>query len=61
MEKVDETIDTVAMVDDEGLTSPEEIEMAGLKKAFRFASISALSLTAIFLIVSRSIVVALIT
>jgi hypothetical protein len=61
MEKVDETIDTVAMVDDEGLTSPEEIEMAGLKKAFRFASISALSLTAIFLIVSQSVVVALIT
>jgi hypothetical protein len=52
MEKVDETIQTVAMVDDEGLTTPEEIEMAGLHKAFRFASISALSLTVIFLIVS---------
>lgn len=53
MEKVDETIQTVAVVDDEGLTTPEEIEMAGLRKAFRFASISALSLTVIFLIVSR--------
>lgn len=52
MEKGDETTQTIADVQDEGLTTPEEIEMAGLQKAFRFASISALSLTAIFLIVS---------
>ena len=52
MEKGDETTQTVAVVDAEGLTSPEEVEMAGLKKAFRFAAIAALSLTAIFLIVS---------
>lgn len=53
MEKADETVDRVSVVDEEGLTSPEEIEMAGLKKAFRFAAISALSLTALFLIVRR--------
>lgn len=51
MEKVDETLQTVAAVDEEGLTTPEEIERAGLHKAFRFAAVSALLLTAIFLIV----------
>lgn len=59
MEKVDETIQTVAVVDDEGLTTPEEVEMAGLKKAFRFAAISALSLTVVFLIVSSLSLLAL--
>lgn len=51
MEKVDETLQTVAAVDEEGLTTSEEIERAGLHKAFRFAAVSALLLTAIFLIV----------
>ncbi|KAJ9106422.1 hypothetical protein QFC21_001568 [Naganishia friedmannii] len=50
MEKVDETQQTVAAVDEEGLTTPEEIERAGLHKAFRFAAVSALLLTAIFLV-----------
>ncbi|KAJ9124388.1 hypothetical protein QFC22_001188 [Naganishia vaughanmartiniae] len=53
MEKVDETLQTVAAVDEEGLTTPEEIEKAGLHKAFRFAAVSALVLTAIFLVVSQ--------
>ncbi|KAJ9094654.1 hypothetical protein QFC19_007867 [Naganishia cerealis] len=53
MEKVDETVQTVASVDEEGLTTPEEIERAGLHKAFRFAAVSALLLTLIFLIVGN--------
>lgn len=33
------------------ITAPEEIDFVGLRKAFRFASIAALTLTVVFLIV----------
>jgi hypothetical protein len=52
-EKMD-VAETNEMAVEDGLVAAPEIDLVGLGKAFRFASISALTLAAIFLIVSHS-------